>query len=163
MNINLKMKLNKIFCNSNTNNIIINNSYLFEKEKKFENIIIQILIILLPVVNKMKLLITFIFEIKGKIKGKNKKWQSKINLMYKKTKFYVESYSSEEFAVRIYIILSLKLRGIKTRNNFIKIPLIDFDIKTKNINGIIDKFVQELHIIRYLLLLFVSIVIILTK
>ena len=34
MNINLKMKLNKIFCNTNTNNIIINNSYLFEKEKK---------------------------------------------------------------------------------------------------------------------------------
>ena len=38
--------------------------------------------------------------------------------MEKKRKFYIKSCYSEEFDSRIYNILAIKLRGIKTKNNF---------------------------------------------
>ena len=95
--------------------------------------------------------ITFIGKSKrsSKFRGVSKngnQWQ--VLLMYKKGKSYVGSYSSEEFAARIYDILSIKLRGVKARTNFKysyeqikKIGDNDFDIKSKNINDIIAQFV----------------------
>ena len=68
--------------------------------------------------------------------------------MHNKGKSYVGSYSSEEFAAKIYDILAIKLRGIKARTNFKytyeqikKIVNLDFDIKSKNINDIVTQFV----------------------
>ena len=95
--------------------------------------------------------ITFIGKSKrsSKFRGVSKngnQWQ--VLLMYKKGKSYVGSYSSEEFAARIYDILAIKLRGVKARTNFKysyeqikKIGDNDFDIKSKNINDIIAQFV----------------------
>ena len=95
--------------------------------------------------------ITFIGKSKrsSKFRGVSKngnQWQ--VLLMHKKGKSYVGSYSSEEFAARIYDILAIKLRGLKARTNFKytyqqikKIGDIDFDIKSKNINDIIAQFV----------------------
>ena len=94
--------------------------------------------------------ITFIGKSKrsSKFRGVSKngnQWQ--VLLMYKKGKSYVGSYSSEEFAARIYDILAIKLRGVKARTNFKysyeqikKIGDNDFDIKSKNINDIIAQF-----------------------
>ena len=95
--------------------------------------------------------ITFIGKSKrsSKFRGVSKngnQWQ--VLLMYKKGKSYVGSYSSEEFAARIYDILAIRLRGVKARTNFKysyeqikKIGDNDFDIKSKNINDIIAQFV----------------------
>ena len=95
--------------------------------------------------------ITFIGKSKrsSRFRGVSKngnQWQ--VLLMHKKGKSYVGSYSSEEFAARIYDILAIKLRGLKARTNFKytyqqikKIGDIDFDIKSKNINDIIAQFV----------------------
>ena len=95
--------------------------------------------------------ITFIGKSKrsSKFRGVSKngnQWQ--VLLMYKKGKSYVGSYSSEEFAARIYDILAIKLRGVKARTNFKysyeqikKIGDNDFDIKSKNINDIIAQFI----------------------
>ena len=100
--------------------------------------------------NKLNI-ITFIGKGKrsSKFRGVSKngnQWQ--VLLMYKKGKSYVGSYSSEEFAARIYDILAIKLRGVKARTNFKysyeqikKIGDNDFDIKSKNINDIIAQFV----------------------
>ena len=95
--------------------------------------------------------ITFIGKSKrsSKFRGVSKngnQWQ--VLLMYKKGKSYVGSYSSEEFAARIYDILAIKLRGVKARTNFKysyeqikKIGDNDFDIKSKNINDIVTQFI----------------------
>ena len=94
---------------------------------------------------------TFISERKrrSKFRGVSKngnQWQ--VLLMHNKGKSYVGSYSSEEFAAKIYDILAIKLRGIKARTNFKytyeqikKIVNLDFDIKSKNINDIVTQFV----------------------
>ena len=72
-------------------------------------------------------------------------WQ--VLIMLKRGKSYVGSYTSEEFAARIYDILAIKYRGIKARTNFkysseqIKtISETDIDIKSKDINDFISKF-----------------------
>ena len=94
---------------------------------------------------------TFISERKrrSKFRGVSKngnQWQ--VLLMHNKGKSYVGSYSSEEFAAKIYDILAIKLRGIKARTNFKytyeqikKIVNLDFDIKSKNINDIVTQFI----------------------
>ena len=70
-------------------------------------------------------------------------WQ--VLIMYHKNKSYAGCYSSEEIAARIYDILAIKKRGIKARTNFVyniiqmkKISEMDIDIKSKNINEIIE-------------------------
>ena len=74
-------------------------------------------------------------------------WQ--VLMMLKKKKLYIGTYDSEEFAGRIYDILSLKNRGIKAKTNFkytneqIKnICKIDIDIKDKNIYEIISQLIM---------------------
>ena len=71
-------------------------------------------------------------------------WQ--VLIMLKRGKSYVGSYTSEEFAARIYDILAIKYRGIKARTNFkysseqIKTILeTDIDIKSKDIYDFIEK------------------------
>ena len=71
-------------------------------------------------------------------------WQ--VLIMLKRGKSYVGSYNSEEFAARIYDILSIKYRGIKARTNFkysseqIKTILkTEIDIKSKDIYDFIEK------------------------
>ena len=70
-------------------------------------------------------------------------WQ--VLITYHKNKTYAGCYASEEIAARIYDILSIKIRGIKARTNFIytikemkKISEMDIDIKSKSINEIIE-------------------------
>ena len=71
-------------------------------------------------------------------------WQ--VLIMLKRGKSYVGSYTSEEFAARIYDILAIKYRGIKARTNFkysseqIKTILeTDIEIKSKDIYDFIEK------------------------
>jgi hypothetical protein len=94
--------------------------------------------------------IAFIGETKrsSKYRGVSKNgnhWQ--VLFMNQNKKSYVNSYSSEEVAARIYDILEIKKRGIKARTNFKynniqmkKIKDTDIDIKSKNINDFIDNF-----------------------
>ena len=73
-------------------------------------------------------------------------WQ--VLFMFNKSKNYIGSYNSEEYAARIYDILVLKYRGVKARTNFIynheQIQMIkdmNIDIKSKNIDEFIEKLV----------------------
>ena len=73
-------------------------------------------------------------------------WQ--VLFMFNKSKNYIGSYNSEEYAARIYDILVLKYRGIKARTNFIynheqiqMIKNMNIDIKSKNIDEFIEKLV----------------------
>ena len=77
-------------------------------------------------------------------------WQ--VLIMLKRGKSYVGSYTSEEFAARIYDILAIKYRGIKARTNFkysseqIKtISETDIDIKSKDINDFISKLSHNIY------------------
>ena len=70
-------------------------------------------------------------------------WQ--VLIMLDKNKSYIRSYSSEYTAARVYDILAIKNKGFKARTNFIynydqisKIIDMDIDIKSKNINEIIN-------------------------
>ena len=70
-------------------------------------------------------------------------WQ--VLIMLDKNKSYIRSYSSEYTAARVYDILAIKHKGFKARTNFIynyeqisKIIEMDIDIKSKNINEIIN-------------------------
>ena len=74
--------------------------------------------------------------------------QFQVLIMQNKGKSYIGSYNSEEYAARIYDILSIKYRGIKARTNFKyssqqikKIYEMDIDVKSKNIYDIIDKLI----------------------
>jgi len=74
--------------------------------------------------------------------------QFQVLIMQNKGKSYIGSYNSEEYAARIYDILSIKYRGIKARTNFKyssqqikKIYEMDIDIKSKNIYDIIDELI----------------------
>ena len=69
-------------------------------------------------------------------------WQ--VLMMHKKGKSYIGSYSSEEYAARIYDFLVIKYRGVKARTNFKytfeqikKIGNMDIDVKSKDISDII--------------------------
>ena len=69
--------------------------------------------------------------------------------MNHENKTYINSYTSEEVAARIYDILSIKKKGIKARTNFsynnLQIKAIKemfIDIKSKNINDFINKLFQ---------------------
>jgi len=75
-----------------------------------------------------------------------KKWQ--VLAMFNKSKNYIGSYNSEEYAAKIYDILSLKYRGTKAITNFKyndeQIKMIkdtDIDIKLKNIDELIEKLI----------------------
>ena len=75
------------------------------------------------------------------------KWQ--VLFMNHENKTYINSYTSEEVAARIYDILSIKKKGIKARTNFsynnLQIKAIKemfIDIKSKNINDFINKLFQ---------------------
>ena len=75
-----------------------------------------------------------------------KKWQ--VLAMFNKSKNYIGSYNSEEYAAKIYDILSLKYRRTKARTNFKyndeQIKMIkdtDIDIKLKNIDELIEKLI----------------------
>lgn len=71
------------------------------------------------------------------------KWQ--VIIHNKNCKSYINTYSSEEDAARIYDIISLKYRGIKAKTNFEynnsqikKIIETTIDIKSKNVNEILS-------------------------
>ena len=72
------------------------------------------------------------------------KWQ--VIMMINNKKYYKGSYISEEFAARVYDILSIKNRGIKARTNFIynniqkkNIYESKINIKSDNISDIIKQ------------------------
>jgi hypothetical protein len=87
---------------------------------------------------------------RSKYRGVSKngnKWQ--VMMVLNKTKSYIGSYTSEEIAGRIYDILAIKYRGIKARTNFKytknqlnKIYSTDINIKSNNINDVIDSMIQ---------------------
>ena len=89
-------------------------------------------------------------ERSSKYRGVSKngnKWQ--VLFMNHKNKNYINSYTSEEIAARIYDILSIKEKGIKARTNFsynnLELKTIKetfIDIKSKNINDYINKLFQ---------------------
>ena len=67
-------------------------------------------------------------------------------MMINNKKYYKGSYISEEFAARVYDILSIKNRGIKARTNFIynniqkkNIYESKINIKSDNISDIIKQ------------------------
>ena len=77
-----------------------------------------------------------------------KKWQ--VLFMINKNKNYIGTYSSEEIAARVYDIISIKKKGIKSKTNFlynnqqiIKILEKDIDFKSENISNIIYELIAN--------------------
>ena len=88
---------------------------------------------------------------RSKYRGVSKngnQWQ--VLIMINKSKSYVGTYTTEDFAARVYDILAIKNRGDKAKTNFIysesqirKICNTDIDIKSKNLKEIISELLKE--------------------
>ena len=88
---------------------------------------------------------------RSKYRGVSKngnQWQ--VLIMINKSKSYVGTYTTEDFAARVYDILAIKNRGNKAKTNFIysesqirKICNTDIDIKSKNLKEIISELLKE--------------------
>ena len=88
---------------------------------------------------------------RSKYRGVSKngnQWQ--VLIMINKSKSYVGTYTTEDFAARVYDILAIKNRGNKVKTNFIysesqirKICNTDIDIKSKNLKEIISELLKE--------------------
>ena len=88
---------------------------------------------------------------RSKYRGVSKngnQWQ--VLIMINKSKSYVGTYTTEDFAARVYDILAIKNRGNKAKTNFIysetqkkKICNTDIDIKAKNLKEIISELLKE--------------------
>jgi hypothetical protein len=86
---------------------------------------------------------------KYRVVSKNgNQWQ--VLIMINKSKSYVGTYTTEDFAARVYDILAIKNRGNKAKTNFIysesqirKICNTDIDIKSKNLKEIISELLKE--------------------
>ena len=70
--------------------------------------------------------------------------------MFRNSKSYIGTYSSEELAARVYDISAIKNKGVKAITNFNYSPKQinnilsnDIDIKAKNINLIILDLLKE--------------------
>jgi hypothetical protein len=88
---------------------------------------------------------------RSKYRGVSKngnQWQ--VLIMINKSKSYVGTYATEDFAARVYDILAIKNRGNKAKTNFLysesqinKICNTDIDIKSKNLKEIISELLKE--------------------
>ena len=88
---------------------------------------------------------------RSKYRGVSKngnQWQ--VLIMINKSKSYVGTYTTEDFAARVYDILAIKNRGNKAKTNFKysesqirKICNTDIDIKSKNLKEIISELLKE--------------------
>ena len=88
---------------------------------------------------------------RSKYRGVSKngnQWQ--VLIMINKSKSYVGTYTTEDFAARVYDILAIKNRGNKAKTNFIysesqirKICNTDIDIKSKNLKEKISELLKE--------------------
>jgi len=88
---------------------------------------------------------------RSKYRGVSKngnQWQ--VLIMINKSKSYVGTYTTEDFAARVYDILAIKNRGNKAKTNFIysdsqikKICNTDINIKAKNLKEIITELLKE--------------------
>ena len=87
---------------------------------------------------------------RSKYRGVSKngnQWQ--VLIMINKNKSYAGTYTTEDFAARVYDILAIKNKGDRAKTNFIynesqikKICNTDIDIKSKNFNKIIYSLIQ---------------------
>jgi hypothetical protein len=88
---------------------------------------------------------------RSKYRGVSKngnQWQ--VLFMVNKNKSYVGTYTSEDFAARVYDIMAIKNRGNKAKTNFIysetqirKICNTEIDIKSKNFKEKISELLKE--------------------
>ena len=141
--------------NMNEKNILNFSNNIFNNKKKIKKN------------NKMVYINSFLFEKKKKINKKNKiflgrKRSSKYRgvsrngngwqtlMMNNRNKSYIGTYDSEEFAARIYDLISIKKKGINAKTNFIysnrqiqNILLKEIDFKNKYINENINQLINN--------------------
>ena len=144
-----KYQLINEYINDNNNKKLINNDELSiggkNQQNKFKNY--DIMNNEIKVINYNK----SVYMNKLLIKKNNnriKKWQ--VLFMINKNKNYIGTYSSEEIAARVYDIISIKKKGIKSKTNFlynnqqiIKILEKDIDFKSENISNIIYELIAN--------------------
>ena len=98
----------------------------------------------------------YLFEIRKRNRGSKYRGVSKngnqwqVLIMFRNSKSYIGTYSSEELAARVYDISAIKNKGVKAITNFNYSPKQinnilsnDIDIKAKNINLIILDLLKE--------------------
>ena len=168
---NINWKNNNLFkemnVNNNGNDIIENNC-----DKKDEEDIIKRSEVKVMINNKLvysnsngtnshqysnnfqkskKILFINVGRRRSKYRGVSKngnQWQ--VLFMVNKNKSYVGTYTSEDFAARVYDIMAIKNRGNKAKTNFIysetqirKICNTEIDIKSKNFKEKISELLKE--------------------
>ena len=133
----MNMNSNEIKVMKNNKIVYANNIDSFSKIKKIRNK-------------------KYLFEIRKRNRGSKYRGVSKngnqwqVLIMFRNSKSYIGTYSSEELAARVYDISAIKNKGVKAITNFNYSPKQinnilsnDIDIKAKNINLIILDLLKE--------------------